>query len=73
MAPVNGTDRSRARSVRCPRCGKQVRWEGNPQRPFCSLPCRLIDLGRWLDERYRIPGPGATGNEDEDERRPGPE
>jgi endogenous inhibitor of DNA gyrase (YacG/DUF329 family) len=21
------------------------------------LTCRLIDLGTWLDERYRIPGP----------------
>jgi endogenous inhibitor of DNA gyrase (YacG/DUF329 family) len=21
----------------------------------CSLTCRLIDLGVWLDERYRIP------------------
>jgi endogenous inhibitor of DNA gyrase (YacG/DUF329 family) len=29
-------------------------WEGNPHRPFCSLSCRLIDLGVWLDERYRI-------------------
>jgi len=25
-------------------------------RPFCSLACRLIDLGVWLDERYRIGG-----------------
>jgi hypothetical protein len=24
-------------------------------RPFCSLTCRLIDLGTWLDEHYRIP------------------
>ena len=23
--------------------------------PFCSERCRTIDLGRWLDERYRIP------------------
>jgi endogenous inhibitor of DNA gyrase (YacG/DUF329 family) len=32
-------------------------WRDNPQRPFCSLTCRLIDLGRWLDERYRVPPP----------------
>jgi endogenous inhibitor of DNA gyrase (YacG/DUF329 family) len=31
-------------------------WEGNPHRPFCGLTCRLIDLGRWLDERYRVAG-----------------
>jgi len=22
--------------------------------PFCSRRCKLIDLGRWFDERYRI-------------------
>jgi endogenous inhibitor of DNA gyrase (YacG/DUF329 family) len=31
-----------------------VPWEGNPHRPFCGMSCRLIDLGGWLDERYRI-------------------
>jgi endogenous inhibitor of DNA gyrase (YacG/DUF329 family) len=25
-----------------------------PQFPFCSGRCRLIDLGRWLGEDYRI-------------------
>jgi endogenous inhibitor of DNA gyrase (YacG/DUF329 family) len=23
--------------------------------PFCSDRCRLIDLGRWHDEEFRIP------------------
>jgi endogenous inhibitor of DNA gyrase (YacG/DUF329 family) len=23
--------------------------------PFCSQRCRLIDLGRWLDEKQGIP------------------
>jgi len=27
--------------------------------PFCSERCRLIDLGKWLDEEHRIPGPPA--------------
>ena len=31
--------------------------EASPStRPFCSLACKLVDLGAWLDERYRIPG-----------------
>jgi endogenous inhibitor of DNA gyrase (YacG/DUF329 family) len=25
-----------------------------PEFPFCSARCRLIDLGRWLGEDYRI-------------------
>ena len=55
------------RSHRCPRCAATVVWKDNPDRPFCSLSCRLIDLGVWLDEGYRIPGePMAadTGSED---------
>ncbi len=42
--------------VRCPRCGKRVVWEMNPFRPFCSERCKLIDLGMWASEAYRIAG-----------------
>jgi hypothetical protein len=34
--------------------------------PFCSDRCRLVDLGKWLGEKYRIAGPrpgdGAEGH-----------
>jgi endogenous inhibitor of DNA gyrase (YacG/DUF329 family) len=43
--------------MRCPICRKRVEWEGNPFRPFCSERCKLIDLGNWLSERYRISTP----------------
>jgi len=42
------------RGVRCPTCRAPVTWQNNPQRPFCGLTCRLIDLGLWLDEQYRV-------------------
>jgi len=45
-----------ARQVKCPICRTEVEWENNPHRPFCSERCRLIDLGSWIEERYRIPG-----------------
>jgi endogenous inhibitor of DNA gyrase (YacG/DUF329 family) len=32
-----------------------------PEYPFCSTRCRLIDLGRWLGEKYRI-HPQAEGD-----------
>jgi endogenous inhibitor of DNA gyrase (YacG/DUF329 family) len=35
------------------------RW---PDFPFCSERCRLIDLGVWFDEGYRIPGPSLEGS-----------
>lgn len=38
----------------CPQCRRPVVWEGNEFRPFCSERCRLIDLGAWADESYRI-------------------
>jgi len=42
-------------TVTCPTCKARAAWPGNPHRPFCGLVCRLIDLGAWLDERYRMP------------------
>lgn len=46
----------------CPICGKPVQPD---TKPFCSTRCADIDLGRWLGERYVIPGP-----EDEEMPRP---
>ena len=44
------------RIVLCPRCGTQVPWDPqNRFRPFCSERCKLIDLGQWATEQYRIP------------------
>lgn len=48
-------ERPRGRDVTCPACRARTPGDGNPHRPFCSLTCRLIDLGGWLDECYRIP------------------
>ena len=42
------------RKINCPTCRKKTLWENNPHRPFCSERCRLIDLGQWADEGYRI-------------------
>lgn len=34
-------------------------------RPFCSDRCRLLDLGAWLDGRYRVE-PTAEAKVDDD-------
>jgi endogenous inhibitor of DNA gyrase (YacG/DUF329 family) len=35
-------------------------------RPFCSARCKLIDLGNWLNDSYRIPtAERPEGNDDE--------
>ena len=41
---------------RCPICRRSTDPKGE-EFPFCSKRCKLIDLGSWLDERYRISRP----------------
>jgi endogenous inhibitor of DNA gyrase (YacG/DUF329 family) len=45
-----------SRFMKCPTCGKPVEWKDNPFRPFCSERCQLVDLGRWVEGEYRVPG-----------------
>lgn len=42
----------------CPICGRPAEQDRakNPDRPFCSERCRMVDLSRWLDESYAVPG-----------------
>jgi len=42
-------------TLRCPTCKKEFSPEESTAMPFCSERCRLIDLGRWLDEENRLP------------------
>ena len=54
---------------RCPICQKPYEIEALdnlPSFPFCSERCRLIDLGRWADGSYTIPGTAAEENEEEE-------
>ncbi len=42
--------------VTCPRCKKDCLFAPeNPFRPFCSERCKLIDLGEWAQEKFRVP------------------
>ncbi|GAB7026116.1 DNA gyrase inhibitor YacG [Geotalea toluenoxydans] len=50
----------------CPHCQKEVSWQDNPHRPFCSERCKMIDLGSWFSENYKIPGEKKP-SEDEEE------
>jgi endogenous inhibitor of DNA gyrase (YacG/DUF329 family) len=42
---------------RCPICGKEADSETHADFPFCSERCRLLDLGNWASEKYRISSP----------------
>jgi uncharacterized protein len=43
----------------CPICEKSLAYADDHARrrlmPFCSERCKLIDLGAWMGERYRVP------------------
>ena len=56
---------------KCPTCNRQVEWQDNPFRPFCSERCQLLDLGKWVSEEYRVPGKAVpaehSGEDDEDQ------
>lgn len=42
--------------MKCPTCQKVLEDPRSPLRPFCSQRCKLVDLARWLDGDYAIPG-----------------
>ncbi len=48
--------RKRALSLRCPTCKKLV-LRTDPEFPFCSERCRLVDLGKWASGGYVISTP----------------
>ena len=58
----------RIAAAKCVRCGAPVNAR---TRPFCGQRCADLDLGAWLDERYRVPTaerpaePGDGGADEE--------
>ena len=47
--------------VKCPQCKADVPWTKESKwRPFCSERCKMIDLGAWASERYRIETPETS-------------
>lgn len=42
--------------MQCPVCEAETKPRAeNPNAPFCSKRCRLLDLGKWFDGSYAIP------------------
>lgn len=51
--------------VKCPRCGKEMEYNGNEFRPFCSERCKLLDFGAWVDEEYNLPSETSSLSEED--------
>ena len=60
--------------MKCPICRKAVARD-NPEFPFCSERCRILDLGNWASGKYVVStplsqpeqGPEKTRNEEDED------
>ena len=67
MAPRSSTTggsgrRKRTRSLRCPAC-KNIVLKNEPEFPFCSERCRVLDLGKWASGAYVVASPILDADE----------
>jgi hypothetical protein len=57
--------------VACPRCGQKAPFAPkNKWRPFCSERCKMIDLGKWAAEDYRVPDNEKPADDDSTSKPP---
>jgi endogenous inhibitor of DNA gyrase (YacG/DUF329 family) len=61
------------KDVACPCCGKLTAFTpANKWRPFCSERCKMMDLGAWAAESYRVASEDPPAEDDEaSSKRPG--
>jgi len=43
--------------VKCPVCGRENDFNADPLGPFCTVRCKMVDLGKWFSEDYKISEP----------------
>lgn len=55
---------------RCPICKKPTDSDIDKDFPFCSERCRLMDLGNWASEKYKVSEPAADEAESETPQSP---
>ena len=63
IIPLKGAAVTSSKATSCPQCATAA---VKPHTPFCSRRCAQLDLGRWLNEDYRIPAHEAMDDSDID-------
>lgn len=62
-----------ATTVACPVCARKVSWSpASTHRPFCSERCKLIDLGAWASDTYRVASESAENLAEEQQQQTTP-
>lgn len=59
--------------LKCAICGKDADFFQPPMGPFCSDRCKMVDLGKWLGEDYKIVEPLRPDHLAEYENMEGPD
>ena len=62
-----GNDNDHPEQTRIPRCSNCGKPTSREFRPFCSARCKDVDLSRWLQGNYAIPGGNADEGGDGDQ------
>lgn len=70
MAPHEHPSSARSAILSCSTCGRRFYLHESDSPPFCCERCKLIDLGRWLDESIQIPHEGGPDEGDHTEIDP---
>jgi uncharacterized protein len=53
---------------KCPICDRpSPPRKDNPSFPFCGARCKMVDLGKWVNEEYRIPVEADDGGNEGEE------
>ena len=59
MSSEGRAARQETTAMTCSTCGRRFYLDETTSPPFCSERCKLIDLGRWLDEEISVPHEGG--------------
>jgi len=49
-------------TLTCSTCGRKFLLDETETPPFCSERCKLVDLGRWMEEEIGLPHEGGPAN-----------
>lgn len=64
IGQVSSVTKSLTPKRKCPQCKKLT---VEKYRPFCSERCQQLDLGKWFNESYSVPGEERYSANDDDE------
>ncbi|MEE2670776.1 MAG: DNA gyrase inhibitor YacG [Bdellovibrionota bacterium] len=42
--------------VKCPQCAVKFDYYSSEFRPFCCEKCKMVDMGQWFSESYKVNG-----------------